>query len=296
MPCWPLLAFFLLAQVFFVQHEALAGFSSARTRGTLGDISNMYLSPDGLEVNIMNNDFLGGTDKYMTGAMSYGWLKTYEPDQEGRILSHEILFDWRALTPAESATVGGKRLIRRIGRYADWMSVHGSISYMMPTSVGPIKVQASLAVGHIGNKGMKELHHAIHSGIGMQTSGLDYTDQPLGINEGYDFFAGRFLPNDYLDVMVGAGLALDKAMRETYVQLNGQKRLSENAVTSLEFTVSRQLGSSIYDGLRPYRMELAASVRLYEYFQPGLKYITSFVHDDPQGQLYAELLRFNVPL
>jgi len=275
---------------------ALADFSSASTRGTLGDISNLYLSPDGIEINIMNNDFLGGTDKYMTGGMSYGWLHSLPVGDGQDILSYELMASWDALTPGNSESVGGRPLPRTLGRFADWMSGRGSLSYTFAHGLGQTKVQLSLGLGHIGNKGMKNLHYAIHSGIGMQTSGLEYDNQPTGLTRDYDFFVGHILGAKSNQWMIGGGLAYNKAMRDIYLRANYLRALTESYKVSFEFSVVRQMNSDIYDGISPMRYEVATGLRIHEYYQPGFKFVSSFLRDDPRGQFYAELLRFNVPI
>lgn len=109
--------------------RAYAGLAAASARVTVGDISNLYLSPDGFELNVMNKDFLGGTDKYFMGGMSYGWLQSFGREGDAHVVSYELLTTWAALTPGTSETVGGRALPRSLGRFADWMSVLGTLSY-----------------------------------------------------------------------------------------------------------------------------------------------------------------------
>lgn len=275
---------------------AFADLKSASTRGIVGDISNLYLSPNGFEINVMNNDFLGGTDKYFTGGMSFGWLHTLSPDLKDRVFSYEILANWDALTPAQSQTVGGKPLPRTLGRFADWMALRGSVAYSVPNSFGHLKVQLSLGVGHIGNKGMKGLHYSIHKQIGMQTSGLDYTNQPAGPTEDYDFYVGQIKAAGSGELMLGGGISSNKAMKDVYFRANYLRSISTNVAMSAETTWAYQLDSGIYDQISSMRYEVALGFRLYDYFQPSFKFVSSFMKEDPRGQFYAELLRFNIPM
>lgn len=280
----------------FVSTPCLADFSSASTRGIMGGISNLYLSPDGFEVNIMNNDFLGGTDKYMTGGMSYGWLHSLRLGESHNILSYEILASWDALTPGTSESVGGRPLPRTLGRFADWMSGRGSLSYTFAHGLGRSKVQLSLGLGHIGHKGMKNLHYAIHSGIGMQTSGLEYDNQPAGFTRDYDLYVGHIMGDKPNEWMIGGGVAYNKAMRDFYLRANYLRDLTQSYKLSLELSLVRQMDSQIYDGIAPMRYEAAVALRIHEYYQPGFKFVSSFLKEDPRGQFYAELLRFNIPM
>ena len=232
----------------------------------------------------------------MTGGMSVGWLKSFGRQGDPHILSYELLGDWHAITPASQERVGGKSLPRSLGRFADWMSGRGSLSYSVANAFGYAKLQISLGMGHIGNQGMKNLHTSIHKGIGMQTSGLEYNNQPVGLTRDYDLYLGEILGGLGGQIMVGGGIAYDKAMSEIYVSGNYLKDLTTSTKVSLEGVLARQAKSEIYDAINPVRYELAVGIRIHEYYQPGFKFVSSFLEEDPQGQLYAELLRFNIPL
>lgn len=96
--------------------------------------------------------------------------------------------------------------------------------------------------------------------------------------------------------MAGWGLAHNKAMGEVCLRTNYLKELTKHTKASLEGTISRQMLSEIYDAIAPVRYEMALGLRIHEYYQPGFKYVSSFLKEDPRGQFYAELLRFNMPM
>jgi hypothetical protein len=275
------------------------GLDSANARGSIGDISNGFVSPDGVNLDVMNNDFLGGTDKYMTGAMKFGYLHTQEsvfarsPGDKG---SFELTWNWRALTPTETESVGGRPLPYLEGRFADWMEIRGTYAETIATSTGLWKMQFSLGLGEIGNKGMKTLHRDIHDGIGMSTSGLEYTNQPRGLTKSADFFVGKIFGDPINGMLLGTGYSFDPTMREIYLQATYLKTWTKDYAVSAEALMARQLKSDIYVGANAYRYEFGTSLRVGKYYQPGLRYVSDFLSPDSRGQFYAELLRFNVPL
>lgn len=275
------------------------GLVSANTRGSIGDVSNGFVSPDGINLDVMNNDFLGGTDKYMTGAMKLGFLHTQRsffalsPEDKS---SFELTWNWRALTPTETESVGGRTLPYLEGRFADWMEIRGTYAETITTSSGLWKLQFSLGLGEIGNKGMKTLHRDIHESIGMSTAGLEYTNQPLGLTKSSDAFVGKIFGDPINGALIGLGYSFDPTMREVYLQATYLKTWTKDYAISGEALVARQLKSDIYIGTDTYRFEFGTSIRVGTYYQPGLRYVSNFLAPDSRGQFYAELLRFNVPL
>lgn len=287
----------ILTTIFVIgaSSSALAEVEQAATRGSVGDIGNHYIAPPGITLDVMNNDFLGGTDKYMTGAMKAGLLRFFPDDGRGYSSSYEFMMNWRALTPAASGKVGSHKLKKVVGRFADWME--SEMAYARTYSIfgRRLKGQLSLGIGHIGAKGMKQLHIAIHKAIGMQISGLEYDRQPEGRTVKYDGSIADVQKVLGDEVMVSLGSSHDRATVEAYLQLNVTHRFGENYHLGVEGRVIRQLGSDIYAGLDQVRAEASVAAKIHEYYQPSIKYVSPYVSDDQWGQFYAEILRFNIP-
>lgn len=276
--------------------RARADVSEAATRGSVGEISNHFITPDGLTLDLMDNDFLGTTDKYMTGSMKAGWTRSFPDTGNGYTSSFEVMGTWRALTPTESGSVGGNPLGRVVGRFADWME--GEIAYARTYDIGlgqRLKGQLTLGGGHIGNKGMRGVHMAVHKAIGMQTSGLDYTNQPIGRTTKYDAMIGDAWRLGSTELLLSIGNARDAATHDTYLQGNVLRPLSRRVSLGLESRLIRQWGSAIYDGLDTWRREFSFALCVFNYYQPSFKYVSPYLPGDDRGQFYAEILRFNVP-
>ena len=290
------LAVAMVAAATSLSAAARADVTEAATRGSVGEISNHLIAPDGATLDVMDNDFLGTTDKYMTGSMKAGWGRTFANTGSGYASSFEIMGTWRALTPTESGTVGGNPLGRMVGRFADWMEAEGAYARTYDVGSGQrVKGQLTLGGGHIGDKGMRRVHMAVHKAIGMQTAGLEYTNQPVGKTVKYDASLGdawRFGAAEYL---VSLGHASDSATHDTYLQGNFLTPLGKNVGFGLEGRVARQWGSDIYDGLDTWRREISFGLTVFKYYQPSFKYVSPYLPGDDRGQYYAEILRFNVP-
>jgi hypothetical protein len=285
--------------IIFLVPIARADYQSACTKGVVGDINNSYLTSDGLTIDPMNNDFIGGTDKYMTGAMTLGLLKSTRPlsgNSGSTKGSFELIGSWHAITPTTTSSVGGKALGGVSGRYADWMEVEGTYAETYENSLGRWKGQFSLGAGHIGSKGMKYVHRGIHQAIGMSTTGTDYTDQPAGLTNSYDIFLAYIFGEWNHGALIGVGAESDKSMENMYIKFNYLIRFSADISASADVLVARQIRSEIYTAVLPYRFESGLAVSLWRYYQPGVRYVSTYLKSDPVGQIYADLIRISVPM
>ncbi len=278
--------------VILLSSVAHGSFDIANSKGTIGDISNHFLPPTSVTIDIMNNDFLGGTDKYMTGATKLALLKTNEQGFLGTHASYETALNWRGLTPAESECVGGRALPYRVGRYADWLELRSSYSEM----VGPYKIQGTLGLGSIRNRGLKLVHRGIHRGIGMTVSGTDYTNQPVGITKAATLSLGRVFGTLTDGLMITGGYGFDPVMRESYLQINYLRPISTHVIFSAEASLARQLASDIYTKINSYRYSASMALFIKNFYQPSVSYTSAFLNPDLHGQVYVEPLRFVIAL
>jgi hypothetical protein len=287
---------FLAVAIALLPGVARADVTAAATRGSVGEIGNHLIQPDGLSVDVMDNDFLGDTDKYMTGSMKAGWLRTFPDDGRGYASSFELVGTWRALTPTQSGTVGGNPLGRMVGRFADWMETEGAYARTYDAGGGHrVKGQMVVGGGSIGNKGMRRMHVAIHRAIGMQTSGLEYNNQPSGKTWKYDALVGDSVRVGATELLLSLGNARDAATHDSYLQGNVVTPLGRHVGLGIEGRLVRQWGSDIYAGLDTWRRELGFGLTVFRYYQPSFKYVSKYMPGDERGQFYAEILRFNVP-
>ena len=183
-----------------------------------------------------------------------------------------------------------------VGRFADWME--GEFAYARTYDLGSgqrIKGQLSLGGGQIGNKGMRSLHISIHKAIGMQTTGLEYTNQPVGKTEKYDASVGDAFRCGASEFLVSLGNSRDPATSDLYLQGNAIIPLTSSIGLGVEARMIRQYHSEIYDHVDLWREEASFALRIYKYYQPSFKYVSQYMVDDTRGQFYAELLRFNIP-
>ena len=270
----------------------------AMTRGSIGDISHHCITSDGFTIDVMNNDLFGGTDKYMTGAMKAGLQRFFPRNNRGFSSGFDIVVNWRALTPADKEKFSGRSLGMKIGRFADWMDTNGTYarSYSLSNDYS-FKNQLSLGIGHVGNKGMREVQVMLHKLTNNPTEGLVYTGQRVGLVGSADYSMGLVKTASRLSVSVDIGAAHNAAMTEGYASANASMAVMPFLRVGTELRLIRQFRSDFYhDDIRTYRYESSAAICFFEYYQPSVKYVSPYLPGDNVGQFYGEILRFNIPI
>jgi hypothetical protein len=280
--------------------DVYADIESAFTRGSVGDIPNHLISPPGVMIDVMNNDFMGGTDKYMTGQMKFAYSKLYPKGSHDYVSSFEFHVSWRALTPADYDKFGGNKLNMQIGRFGDWLDSELAYARTYPLmSDWRIKYQGAIGPGHVGNKGARKLQIAIHKLTNNPTANLTYVNQKTGITFRHGVQVGLIPPTvlNGFEMLFSSGYNHDEVMRDLYVQFNLIGKITPWMGFGTELSASRQLSSSMYgSGIDLGRYEASTALILCKYYQPSIKWVSSYLRGDQVPQTYIEFLRFNVPL
>ena len=277
----------ILILLLFSQNALAANFEHANAHGSMaGEIGSLYLQPSGVSIHPLPNDWLGDTDKLLTAYAKVGLLKTTN-DQ-----SYELTTNWRMLTPISKRKFGEPDLQTPIGRFADWGEVKLAYAKTRQLKSGMTKIQLSAGLGHIGNKGGKEIHRGIHIMTNNQVEQLEYDDQPKGItlSHGIQFaFASKY------NNQIAVGFHSSKFLNDFYLQLNQIVDL-DFVKFGFETSLVRQSNSQVYERLNEFRREAAFSFAVNEYYHPAIKWISAYLPGDKYGQIYADLINVTIPL
>jgi hypothetical protein len=240
----------------------------------------------------MNNDFLGETDKLLTGAMQLGLLRRYSDS------AYSLQLHWRFLTPVYKRTFGESDLKIPIGRFADWAEMtHG---YSRRFGGNDRLVHSfSLGVGHVGNKGAKGIHTYIHQLTKNPIHQLEYNDQLEGYTPSGGYQLGYELPELNLNRVttrqqLSIGHHYKNIMWETYGKANIVVPIIDGFRFGAETTLVAQHLSHTYDSPRPLRGEIAGGLLIWHYFQTNVKWVSVYLYDDAYGQVFFEPITFNI--
>ncbi len=265
-----------------------SSFNRALTTGAVGESSTLYLNnqKNTYFFNLMNNDFLGNTDKYLTGSMKIGF-----EEKRGKTDGFATTLYWRALTPNFKDD--------KNGLFADWLEWETSFSSLSLKKYGLFRNYFNIGISHLGDKKIDNVQRFIHNKLGLNISNINYTGQP----QKFDFISL---------FEVGSGLILKpvniyNTNLETMISISGRyaKDISYIAATSnflltfnrffamaLEIKLSSQLASKLHYNFTSTREEFGLGFRIYKYYRPTFRYISPYQKGDNIRQIYIDAINF----
>lgn len=271
----------VLSSPLLADDEVPSHFKLAHPAGVIGETSHLFLIDEGFYARPLYNDIFGGTDKYLSGELQLGWMFTGEEQ------SLSLDYSWRFLTPDDSPGPDGKVPEVLPGRYADWMEVQASYARVFRDFfLRPLRMQYTLGLGHVGDKGARGLHRSIHELTGSSLDGLEYSEQPRGsdVSRGIEL---SLLGESNLIYSLG-GLA-NKFMHEIYFRTNFVSESRNELRWGAEGKLIRQLRSEAYTDPRVWRYELSSGLR-WRWYRPSIKFVSSFLESDKVPQIYFDPL------
>jgi len=281
------------------QNADYNGFEFVMPQGVVGEIGSLYLKGDSVYVHPATNDYLGDTDKYLTGSANAGLLLGW-PDDNHDLKSAALGIYWRAITPAFRPKDGEPEFEKPVGRFADWLD--GQIAYGLtrPTWLGGFKFELGFNYGNISDRGIKYVHRWIHQAVRQPTSHLSYDHQPTGNTYGANTMFAHIVPAIDLfgakfNWQTAVGAQNSKIMNEYFLQWNTILQFSPAYKWGFERKIIKQATSQFYEHIRHNRYETTFSMLLWQVYQPSVKFISPYLKEDNAGQIYVDLLNITVP-
>lgn len=246
----------------------------ARTNGTVGEISNMGFCKKGeTTVHPQTNDYLGGTDKLMTGSAHVS--HSFDND-------HEVTARWRAITPTGPCGAGV---------FADWLSLETSILKEQDNFL----LGGGVSIGHIGNKGLKKFQHSLHKKLKCTYRWLTYSDQPEGYNTGVSFIGGYYKNTGPIALQFLLEGSSEPALTEYGPAINLNYTLPSVKV-GVEMKYRKIVNSDFYktdyNKLRKLRFETAVGLQIGGW-KPAIKYLSPYLQNDGRRQINVDLINFS---
>jgi hypothetical protein len=279
--------------------DSLNGFEAASNTGEIGEIGSLYVRPKGVNLNPMNNDYVGKTDKLLTGSSNIG-LHSYWSSHADYANAVAANVYWRALTPSFRPNDDAAAFEEPVGVFADWLEFKLAFASTKKFFLGGLKVQTGFGYGNINDRGIKVVHRRIHRQINQPTSNLTYKDQPIGDTYSGDAMAAYILPTlkilgVKISVQGAVGGKSSLSMLEHFKAVNGVIAFSDGFKVAAERKIIRQVSSELYLNPRKYRYESSGSLLVSRHFQPQVKYVSPYLVEDHVGQIYVDLINFIWP-
>lgn len=271
-------------------------YATGNATGAPGESGTLFLLPDSIYVNPLNNDIAGHTDKYLTHSTRIGW--TERSDSEG----FDVRAGWRFITP--SYKLANHVSVRPpIGKYGDWMEVQVAYGVLLD-SIGDLfypRIQLEAGLGHLGPKAAREIQVDLHKSIKNDWEHLTWANQKRGITSDSGLEAGLAshsfsLGGARLDCYGGAGFHMNPIMLESYINFSAITAWSSSFAIAFEGKAARQYSSLLFERMRTLRTELTTGFLLTRWYKPTLTYVSPISKGDSERQIYFDVINVNWPL
>lgn len=283
--------FFAFSTILLAANLSLApnfdNFLLPNAQTAIGDQGHYYLKKPGWIFGLNNNDMLTPTDKHMTGGFSLGrhFMHPYH-----KTTGIGIDWNWRLITPAftRSYEIVEADDYVPIGRFADWMDLTFSVSnFSVLAGRWYLKTEASFGIGHVGNKGGRELQIGVHKLFAGEIDRLTYDNQPKG------FWVQPSIKTGVIHPFLGylwVRCSRDVVSSECGYGLNHTFTNKSGLDIGIEMSRTQLFGSEMYT-LQGYRTEYGFSVSVSDVWTPGIKYVSDYIEGDDYEQVYVDLVK-----
>lgn len=252
----------------------------------IGDLGSFYLAEENdVVIHTMNNDFIGNTDKLMTGSMTLisfiplDILKYPNGHTNDRGMSFSV--NRKLITPILRTKFNSPQLTSPKGIHADWLEIKTSYSQL----VDRWKFELSLSLDDLGNFDGPEIQSKIHQIIGSDDETSKYGDLKRGAFGGGSIGAGYLLDKNLLAMIYFQKneLMQDWEARASYVDHY------DEIIYGIQSNLVFQQYSDLYSEITQVRYGWGFSVK-YLWWQMNFGYISKYLKYDEHGQFYIDPL------
>jgi hypothetical protein len=251
----------------------------------IGDMGSFYLAdPSFFTLHVMNNDFIGNTDKLMTGSASlfyYKSLADYKSDQSTILRGLEFSLHRRLLTPILKTRFNTQELNQPEGFFADWLEVKVAYSQI----VNRWKTELSLSLDDFGNFDGENIQAKIHKAIGSPDESSKYGKAYQGTYGAGSAGIGYFLGENLL---VMTYFQKNEIMESWYLRTSYMEHFGKLGV-GFQVNLVNQDYSDAYNEITQHRYDWGIGVK-YGWWQANFGYFSKYLIKDDFGQFFINPL------
>lgn len=273
--------YFFLLLIFACAQRARADWLLPNTPfAALGDAGSLYLPTQGWTYHLNNNDWIGLTDKLMTGSTG---LQLYLEPEDAPDIGYEFTVYGRLLTPIVQTRFDQPRLQPPPGVYADDLEIRTAFSRLIDN----FKFEMSLSADLYGHYNGDEIQRQVHTLIGSSTSQENYGQKFHSSYLSGAVGGGFFLAEDLLAMIYFRQAAV---MTDIMARLSATHSFGEFQVGA-QYEYAYQIYSNLYENsaIAPTRESWAISFK-WHWYQLTYSYISRYLLYDKFGQYYIDPL------
>lgn len=250
----------------------------------IGDFGSFYLAkPQDFSFHVMNNDFIGNTDKLMTGSSTLFYYSGLGEKNQKQGISLSV--NRKLITPIIKTRFKDPTLKKPEGVLADWLEVKASYSKIFDNNW---KLETSVSMDDMGDFYGTSIQSKIHQIVGSTDDTKKYGKRKQGTFVGSSIGIGYLFDLNYL-IMV-------YFQKNEIMQNWISKIFYVNTYNKIEYGVEANLviqqHSDFYLDITPIRYGWGFSLK-YQWWQMNFGYVSKYLKYDEYGQFYLDPIVFN---
>lgn len=264
--------------ILLLSKDAVATWQLPNTPMSIGDPGSFYLNTEGLTLHFFNNDYLGRTDKLMTGS---GSLFLYLIPNNQKKHGWEISVQRRLITPIIQTKYGQPSYSPPKGVYGDQLESRLGYSY----TSGHYKFELGISGEYYAGLGGDRIQKFLHTAIGAKDETHKY---------------GEKIDGSYLAGSIGFGLVSKYVLlmiygRESPIMRDAIARLSlkfggKTIQLGLQGEYAYQFQSDFYlKDIEETRYGYGLSFK-WDWYQMSVSYVSPYLKYDKFGQYFISPL------
>lgn len=250
----------------------------------IGDMGSFYLSnPDNFVFHIMNNDFIGNTDKLMTGSSTLIYYSQLGDKNQNQGIS--LAINRKLITPIIKTHFKNTSFKKPQGVLADWLEVKSAYSKVFNDLW---KFEMSISMDDMGDFYGTSIQSKIHQIVGSTDDSRKYGKERQGVFVGGSVGFGRIFDLNYL---LMAYFQKNEIM-ESWIARLSYVNTYEKLEYGIDTNIAYQVGSHFYSNISNVRYGGGFSLK-YRWWQMNLGYVSKYLKYDEFGQFFIDPIIVN---
>lgn len=238
-----------------------------------------------------NNDFIGPTDKLVTGGFNMSYGKIWEN------FAMRLRASWTLITPIFQYDLNQELLDSPIGKVADWQRHQVLMAYSLPMqSGGSFKIQWNLSNNILGENGLDLVQKNIHDVINSEF----YLDS-VAASEEKTYIANELILSLYtapiwngsLQYFISLGFSDDYFFAQNHIDAGFLLGSEESMRMYYKYSYIQTRDAGFFEGLlKKDRRQMILAFKFGNYWAPSVAYSSVYLKEDRVSQYYLNFYGF----
>ncbi|MEC9283363.1 MAG: hypothetical protein VX642_11665 [Bdellovibrionota bacterium] len=238
-----------------------------------------------------NNDFVGPTDKLVTGSLNLSYGHIWEN------FAMKLRASWTLVTPVFQYDLNQDLLETPLGKVAEWQRHQLLMAYSIPTNTGgSFKIQWNVSNNLLGENGLDLVQKNIHDVLNSEF----YLDS-VEPSEEKNYIANELIISYYtspyfnasLQYFLSLGVSDDYFFGQSHIDAGFLLGSDESFRMYYKYSYAKPRDTGFFKGLlKKDRRQMILAFKVGNYWAPSLSYSSVFLKEDRISQYYLNFYGF----